>query len=307
LTEIAQKCRFELAITQRGVKEMEYITSRGFNLPESSEEMTDRFWFNMWRLKLWPYEELVVGDILYWYESPNKCIVWKTRISGVDRFQYENKEAAGHRLKEIFGDFDRDQPYYVEAPTKGFCLVWKVKPLQRVNIPRPDDFSFPQQGWLRIDDEVSRKWVLQAAGVDDLTLDEIVPSGSLLERLRQLNNAMAEVSLKRVRSIVSQTIRQDTQLINALKEICDFRCQFPDCNVRIPKRNSGFYIEVAHIEPVRKGGRSILGNLLVLCPNHHKEFDYGDLKITDQTIERIRGKLNGKDFEIILPQTSTIA
>jgi len=286
---------------------MEYITSRGFKLPKSAEEMTNRFWFNMWRLKLWPYQELVVGDILYWYESPDKCIVWKTRVSDVDRFQYGNKDAAGRRLKERFSDFDREQPYYLEAPTKGFCLAWKVRPLQRVNIPRPDNFRFPQQGWLRVDDEITRKWQLQATGVDDLTLDEIAPSGSLPEKLRQLSNAMAEVSPKRVQSIVSQTIRHDTRLIKTLKRLCDFRCQFPNCGVRIPKRNGGFYIEVAHIEPVRKGGRSVLGNLLVLCPNHHKEFDYGVLEIVDQTMERVRGKLNGRDFEIILPLASTIA
>lgn len=286
---------------------MEYITSRGFELPESAEEMVDRPWFNMWQLKLWPYQELVVGDILYWYESPNKCIVWKTRVSDVDRFQYNDKDAAGRRLKERFGDFDRKQPYYVEAPTKGFCLAWKVRPLQRVNIPRPDDFRFPHQGWLRVDDEITRKWLLQATGVDDLTLDEIVPSGSPLERLRQLNNSMAEVSPKRVRSIVSQTIRSDTPLIKALKRLCDFRCQFPDCGVRIPKRDGGFYVEVAHIKPVKEGGRSVLGNLLVLCPNHHKEFDYGVLEIVDQTMERVRGKLNDKDFEIILPLLGTIA
>jgi predicted restriction endonuclease len=71
--------------------------------------------------------------------------------------------------------------------------------------------------------------------------------------------------------------------------------------VRILKRDGTFYIEVAHIQPLSEEGRSILGNLLVLCPNHHKEFDYGDLKILEQTWDSVRGTLNGRDFEISLP------
>ncbi|MBM4463312.1 MAG: hypothetical protein FJ012_08260 [Chloroflexi bacterium] len=285
---------------------MEYITSRGFKLPDSVEGMQDRVWFNMWQSKLWPFEELLVGDILYWYESPNKYVVWKTRVEDVDRFQYENKDAAGRQLKERFGDFDRDQPYYVGAPTKGYCLACKVRPLQRVNIPKPNGLRFPQQGWLRVSDDITREWLLQATSVDDLTLDDVVPSGSLLQRLHQLNHRMAEISPDRVRSVVSQTVRRDTDLIKALKELCGFRCQFPNCGMTIPMRNGGFYVEVAHIEPVRKGGRSVLGNLVVLCPNHHKEFDYGVLEIVEQTTERVHGKLNGRYFEIVLPVASSI-
>ncbi len=42
---------------------MEYITSRGFALPESADDFASLLWFNLWRLKLWPYRELAVGDI----------------------------------------------------------------------------------------------------------------------------------------------------------------------------------------------------------------------------------------------------
>jgi predicted restriction endonuclease len=57
---------------------------------------------------------------------------------------------------------------------------------------------------------------------------------------------------------------------------------------------------VAHIAPVRAGGRSVLGNLLVLCPNHHKEFDLGDLEIAAQTPARLAGRLNGVAFAMTL-------
>ena len=61
-----------------------------------------------------------------------------------------------------------------------------------------------------------------------------------------------------------------------------------------------FYSEVAHIKPVSQNGQSVLGNLIVLCPNHHKEFDFGDLKINEQTNSKLAGQLNGNSFEIEL-------
>jgi len=286
---------------------MEYITSRGFELPESVEEFSDRFWFNLWRINLWPYRELVVGDILYWYESPNKRIVWKSRVTDVDRCFYYSKATARKRLASRFGDFDLSQPYFVESPEQGYCLAWKVVPLERVNLPKPDELRFPGQGWLRVDDEIAASWLSQPGLVDNVTLDEIVPNGSLLERIAQLDATMVGVSSERVCSIVSRTVRRDTELVKALKELCEFRCQFPGCGVRIPKRDGGFYIEVAHIQPVGEGGRSAIGNLLVLCPNHHKEFDYGDLEIAEQTADMIRGRLNGKEFEIQLPGAGVVA
>lgn len=270
-------------------------------LPESANDLADRFWFNLWRLKLWPYRELIVGDTLYWYESPTKNIVWKSRVTDVERFFYDSKKAVKERLKARFGDFDTTQPYFAEAPEQGYCLAWKVAPLQRMSLPKPEGLRFPGQGWCRVDDDIASMWLNQPGVADDVALDDIVPSGTLLERLNQLNVMMAEVTPERVRSVVERTVRRDTQLVKALKELCEFRCQFPGCGVRIPKRDGGFYIEVAHIQPVSRGGQSVIGNLLVLCPNHHKEFDFGDVEIVEQTVERIKGTLNGKWFEIRFP------
>ena len=39
-------------------------------------------------------------------------------------------------------------------------------------------------------------------------------------------------------------------------------------------------------------------NLLVICPNHHKGFDLGELAITEQTDENLSSTLNGDEFTI---------
>lgn len=118
--------------------------------------------------------------------------------------------------------------------------------------------------------------------------------------LRAINEKLKNQTPRRIEAIVERIARSDHKLIQSLKQSCEFRCQFPNCGIRIPKKDGGFYIEVAHIKPVRSGGPSVLENLLVLCPNHHKEFDFGRVEIIKQTSEFIHGKLNGKEFNLKL-------
>ena len=86
------------------------------------------------------------------------------------------------------------------------------------------------------------------------TLDDFVSVGDPLEKLRQASEKLIGETPQRVETIVSRTVRNDTELVQALKELCEFRCQFPGCGKQIRKKDGGFYIEVAHVQPVAKGG-----------------------------------------------------
>jgi hypothetical protein len=294
---------------------VEYVTSRGFVLPDTAAEMAARSWFNLWTRRLWPYHELVPGDTLYWYETPSQRLVWRTRLTDVARFPYQGKAAALARLRAWFGRLDAVEPYLSQAPDAGVCLAYKVRAAERLAVPKPEGFRFPQQGWLPGGTEDVRRWLGGAdlappgangrpTAVAEAVLDDApsaADSGTAVwERLRILDERMAEVAPERVRALVAQTLRRDTALVRALKEAHGHRCQFPGCAAVIRTRGGGRYAEVAHIAPVRAGGRSVLGNLLVLCPNHHKEFDLGDLEIAEQTPARLVGRLNGAAFEIAL-------
>ncbi|MBI4026368.1 MAG: HNH endonuclease [Verrucomicrobia bacterium] len=140
---------------------------------------------------------------------------------------------------------------------------------------------------------------------DGSILDEMAPDGDIPTRLNKLSVALAGETPERIETIVNRTVRRDTELIQTLKQFCEFRCQFPNCGIRISKRDGGYYIEVAHIKPMHAGGQSVLGNLLVLCPNHHKEFDHGHVEILEQSPELIHGKLNGKEFKITFAGAQT--
>lgn len=278
---------------------MAYITSRPYHLPMSAKELARRVWFNMWERRYWPYRELVRGDVLYWYERPSKRLVWETRVSAAVQFPYATKREALGLLRRNLGKVYKDDPYYVQAPKSGYCLGFKVVPLKQLNLTKPATFRFPQLGWHPADWEFSRLWLRRRRLPAEPTLDDVVAKCRSLEDLLRLNAEMAEVSPRRIETLGQ--LRQDARIVRVLKKLCDFRCQFPGCGARIPKERGGFYIEVHHIKPVRSGGRSVLGNLVVLCPNHHKEFDLGNPTVYEQTITRVRGRLNGKEFDISLP------
>ncbi len=277
-----------------------YVTSRGFRLPASGAELSKRVWFNLWRRRHWPYSEVLPGDILYWHESPTGLIRWKSRVQAVHRFPYRRKTDVAKTLRGL-GEIDIDEKYAANAPAQGYCLAVMVRPLKPMSRPKPANLAVPRLGWLRVDERIADNWFNELLPEGASTLDKLAPEGSLMEKIVRINEAMEGISPKRVEAIVTQTIRRDSQLVRALKELRGYRCEFPECGVGIPKGSGGYYVEVAHIKPVRKGGRSVLGNLLVLCPNHHKEFDLGDRLIEEQTPTSIRGILNGKRFEITLP------
>lgn len=276
---------------------MEYITSRGFELPADQTEMENFDWFNMWSNRNFPYYELLVGDTLYWFDTTAQKLVWKTEVVKVDRFSYSDKQQIFDRYPNSLG-----LKYYDSRPDSGYFVGYKVKVLEKFDREKPNGFRFPQLGWLRVDNEIASTWFNRQPTEDTNTLDDNVSDDkkSITELLADLNEKMKNVSPERVEKLVSATIRKDTKIINALKKATDFKCQFPTCGQRITKKNGGFYIEVAHIKPVSQNGQSVLGNLIVLCPNHHKEFDFGELKINEQTNSKLVGQLNGNNFEIEL-------
>lgn len=95
----------------------------------------------------------------------------------------------------------------------------------------------------------------------------------------------------------AHTIRfiRDTEKSQNLKKIYDNRCQI--CNFTFQIQNSEKYSEVHHVWPLGEGGIDDYNNMVVLCPNHHAEFDYGVIGFDSENNEKIvdtNGKLVGK-------------
>jgi hypothetical protein len=72
-----------------------------------------------------------------------------------------------------------------------------------------------------------------------------------------------------------------TRLKRDLRLEAGGKCTIPHCQSTT--------IEMAHITPMRMGGGNNFGNLLYLCPNHHKNFDMGDF--SEQEMRLIKARL----------------
>jgi hypothetical protein len=117
----------------------------------------------MWMKKNWPYRELAPDDVIFWYETPTRKVVWQSQVSRVETFPYATKADAQHKLETLFQAFDVNQPYFAEAPSEGYCLAWKTDPIERLDIARPDSFQLPMIGWARVDGALKRLWGLPNA------------------------------------------------------------------------------------------------------------------------------------------------
>ncbi len=98
--------------------------------------------------------------------------------------------------------------------------------------------------------------------------------------------------------ISSKQFKRDNKTIAQIKILRDYKCQI--CSTSIRKKDGTLYIEAAHIEPKHTKGRETPDNILLLCPNHHKEFDLGERKIVQYDKEKIHFLLNGQEYKISL-------
>jgi 5-methylcytosine-specific restriction protein A len=96
--------------------------------------------------------------------------------------------------------------------------------------------------------------------------------------------------------INSKSFKRDNRTIAQIKILRDFKCQI--CSTSIKKKDGTFYIEAAHIEPKHRKGRETPDNIILLCPNHHKEFDFGDRIILSHNKDIVHFTLNGQEHKI---------
>jgi len=98
--------------------------------------------------------------------------------------------------------------------------------------------------------------------------------------------------------IFGKRYKRNNKTIVQLKILRNFECQI--CHITIKKKNNKKYIEAAHVKPKSIEGRESPENILILCPNHHKEFDFGERKVLSHEKDGIHFILNGVEYKINL-------
>jgi predicted HNH restriction endonuclease len=95
--------------------------------------------------------------------------------------------------------------------------------------------------------------------------------------------------------INGKAFKRQNYLMVQIKKYRDYKCQF--CSTQIQKANGKYYIEACHIIAKSEGGKDRLDNILILCPNCHKLFDYGCKEKEKHTKDNYSVFLNGKNYK----------
>lgn len=106
------------------------------------------------------------------------------------------------------------------------------------------------------------------------------------------------------RTIESQAQVRDRKKAAALKSHYSNMCTF--CDVQLQIASGRFYSEAAHVKALGKphNGPDKVRNMIVLCPNHHLQFDRGVLRLKKTRAgyviqSRVKGdKLHGKQITL---------
>jgi HNH endonuclease len=99
-------------------------------------------------------------------------------------------------------------------------------------------------------------------------------------------------------TVMQKLYKRDNRTIAQLKILRNFKCQI--CGTAIQIRGGKFYAEGAHIISKSRMGNELPSNILILCPNHHKEFDLSNRVIHNHNQDHIIFEMNNKIYDINL-------
>lgn len=134
---------------------------------------------------------------------------------------------------------------------------------------------------------------------DEQEQNEIVEENkkkTKFEMARELKQL--ESTDQKIITINHKSYKRDNRIIALIKSLRGLKCQI--CSKTIKKKDGNFYIEAAHITPKYQNGREASDNIILLCPNHHKEFDLGNTQIIKRDVQQIKILLNGHNHTISL-------
>ncbi len=106
-----------------------------------------------------------------------------------------------------------------------------------------------------------------------------------------------------VKEVISKRIERG-KISSTIKELYDYKCKVCEVIGQSPlsfkKINGEFYVETHHIIPVANLIQGSLGisNLITVCANHHRQFHHGDIKILENTPDKLTLKIDGQTIKV---------
>jgi predicted HNH restriction endonuclease len=134
----------------------------------------------------------------------------------------------------------------------------------------------PSHGFFKVP-PTSKKSFIKKFSVNDLgssksfVIEPVNPDGNPDKKIKQ-----------------TTVFDRNTTIVKKLKKQYGNSCQV--CGYRIKKADGTFYSEVHHFWPLKLGGDDNKQNMLVLCPNHHNEFEFCALALLEDGISVVNCK-----------------
>jgi hypothetical protein len=128
-------------------------------------ELADLCHWNLWKVRQHPYNAFNEGSHVIWVDSwpGGGRMTWEIEARIVEKQAYTSKTEAARVIAKSLGFDDYrdalDHEYTTSGPPSGYLLAFNFRPVRRIDLPRPLDLRFRQNGWLSVDDpEVLERW-----------------------------------------------------------------------------------------------------------------------------------------------------
>ncbi|WP_303925680.1 HNH endonuclease [Draconibacterium sediminis] len=131
---------------------------------------------------------------------------------------------------------------------------------------------------------------LEQSEIEEINRNKKLSENDLYSKIRDCEKDDSEII-----TIKGKQYKRHNYLMVQIKKYRNFKCQF--CKTTILKKNGEYYIEACHIKAKAEGGKDRLENILILCPNCHKLFDYAKRKDEKFTTKKYHVTLNGKKYK----------
>ena len=128
---------------------------------------------------------------------------------------------------------------------------------------------------------------------------------SSIEKIKALQKKYKDATPEVIQILVNRIERGE--IANEIKNLYGHKClmceslelnpySFQKKNSDKLKGSKKYYVETHHIVPVSLLKKGSLGieNMITLCPNHHRQFHFGDVEIKKNTSKKLELKVDGK-------------
>ncbi|WP_163328646.1 EVE domain-containing protein [Desulfurobacterium thermolithotrophum] len=127
-------------------------------------------------------------------------------------------------------------------------------------------------------------------------------SANTLTEIRELEEKYKDAT-PRIKEVVSKRIERG-KIAQKIKELNNYECQICKAlnkNPKVFKKPDGtYYIETHHLIPVSSLEKGSLrtSNLITVCPNHHRQLHYGNVKVIENTEKHIIFEIDNQIVKI---------